>query len=407
MRRTRRLGAGLLLALAGIAGALAVGEAALRITGLGRPGLYVYDHFRGWGLRPGAREWRTREGRALVEVNRFGFRGPARALVKPAGVFRIAVLGDSFTEANQVAYDQTFTAVMERNLGACRALSGRAVEVLNFGVDSYGTAQELLTLRHQAARFSPDAVVLAVFTGNDIRNNSAVLEGDRCRPFYVFRNGALAPGGPFIESPAFRLNCRLRFESRRLAVLNVLGSIHGVIMRLKRRLKGRPASPATSRAAGRAEQPGIDLGAYRPPTSPAWQDAWKVTEGVIELADAEAERGGSRFYVVTLATPLQDDPDPASLEQFIRRFGIADPFYPDRRIKALGERAGFPVLNLAPALARYAATHHVFLHGFANTRPGIGHWNAEGHRVAGELIAGWLCGNLVGGGDPHPGNWAR
>jgi hypothetical protein len=35
----------------------------------------------------------------------------------------------------------------------------------------------------------------------------------------------------------------------------------------------------------------------------------------------------------------------------------------------------------------YADAHHAFLHGFPNTRLGTGHWNADGHQVAGELIA--------------------
>ncbi len=385
----------LVLVLLGIAGALAFAEVALRITGLGRPGLYVYDAFRGWGLRPNAREWRGREGGSFVEVNRWGFRGPDRSIIKPPGAYRIAVLGDSFTEANQVDYAQTFCAVTERELRACQALSGRDVQVLDFAVDSYGTAQELITLEHQAEPFAPDAVVLAVFTGNDIRNNSVALEGDRCRPFYVFKNGELEPGGPFIDSPSFRRGCRLRFESRRFAVLNVIGSAHGVIMRVRRWFRRGPDSLKPARVTDGAEERGLDFAVYKPPASPVWQNAWKVTDGLLELANAETRRMGSRFFVLTLATPIQDTPDPAVLERIERRLGVPDLFYPDRHIKELGERDGFPVLNLAPTLERYAQTHHVYLHGFPNTRPGIGHWNAEGHRVAGELIANWLCENLT------------
>ena len=48
-----------------------------------------------------------------------------------------------------------------------------------------------------SGRYSPDLVVLAVFSGNDLRNNSTVLESDRCRPFYVFEDGKLTLGGPF------------------------------------------------------------------------------------------------------------------------------------------------------------------------------------------------------------------
>jgi hypothetical protein len=391
MRRARRIAGALVLALAGVVSALAVGEVVLRATGLGHPGLYIYDPVRGWALKPNARQWRDAEGHALVEVNRFGFRGPDVTLAKPPGTYRIAVLGDSFTEAAQVAYDQTFSAVAERELARCPAVAGRKVQALDFGVDGYGTAQELLTLEDVAERFAPDAVVLAFFSGNDVRNNSVVLEGDKCRPFYVYRDGVLVPGGPFVDSLSFRRGCRMRFESRELAVLNVLGSIHGVIMRVRRWLRSeRPQAGRTAR-----EEPGLDVLVYKPPATPVWRDAWKVTEGLIELTHLEARRHGSRFLLVTLSTPMQDDPNPASLARFIRRIGVPDLSYPDRRLKALGERDGFPVLNLAPALGRYARAHDVFLHGFANTRMGIGHWNTEGHRLAGELIAKWLCAELA------------
>lgn len=77
---------------------------------------------------------------------------------------------------------------------------------------------------------------------------------------------------------------------------------------------------------------------------------------------------------------------------------MTDLFYPDSRIEELGRRVGFPVLNLAPAFQAYADQSHVFLHGFANTKLGINHWNEAGHRLAGELIAARLCdllGNTV------------
>ena len=68
-------------------------------------------------------------------------------------------------------------------MGAIRGSS--AIEVMNFGVDGYGTAQEFFTLLEDVWQFSPDIVVLAFFPGNDVRNNSVILKGDKCRPFFV------------------------------------------------------------------------------------------------------------------------------------------------------------------------------------------------------------------------------
>jgi hypothetical protein len=70
------------------------------------------------------------------------------------------------------------------------------------------------------------------------------------------------------------------------------------------------------------------------------------------------------------------------------------------RIKALGERDGFPVLTLAEPMLAYAEQHRVFLHGFKNTKPGEGHWNAMGHQLAGDLIAARLCQMITAGQVP-------
>jgi hypothetical protein len=84
----------------------------------------------------------------------------------------------------------------------------------------------------------------------------------------------------------------------------------------------------------------------------------------------------------------------------MRRLEISDLFYPDKRIQALGLRDGFRVLSLAAPFQRYAEERGVFLHGFANTALGKGHWNEDGHLLAGNLIAGELCARWAEHGVP-------
>lgn len=386
MSRPKRILANLGLGLFGVVLASALAEAALRVSGLAGPDLYNYDYWRGWDLRAGAAGWQRSEGDAFVSVNRYGFRGPEVTPAKPAGVYRIAVLGDSFTEAQQVNYKQSFCAVIQRRLGQCPAMNGRKVQVMDFGVDGYGTAQEYLTLKHYVWKFSPDAVVLAIFTGNDIRNNSVALEGDKCRPFYAYNSGKLTPVGPFRDSTLFRVNCMARFESRRSAVLDLVGSLHGYIMDIKRRLRRKPLLRPIVRT-----EPGLDYTIYSEPHDEVWRDAWSVTETEIEMIHRGVVKHEARFFAVTLANPVQDSPDPRMRALYMKQLDVRNLFYPDYRIKALGERDDFPVLNLAPPMQQYADRHHVFLHGFPNTKLGVGHWNADGHRVAGRLIAAWMC----------------
>jgi len=71
------------------------------------------------------------------------------------------VIGDSSAEALQVPVEERFWKITENDLQTCAASTGKKIEVINFGVSGYGTAQELITLRqyvlglrsrHRAAR---------------------------------------------------------------------------------------------------------------------------------------------------------------------------------------------------------------------------------------------------------------
>jgi hypothetical protein len=224
--------------------------------------------------------------------------------------------------------------------------------------------------------------VLAFFAGNDVRNNSVRLEGDKCRPFFVYRSGVLQLGGPFDSSRLFRLECMLRFESRHLRVIDAIGSGRSAIRdwwrhRHEKRVVGR--------------EPGVSDMVYRAPVDPVWLDAWRVTDGEVTEMYRDAARAGAGFLLVTVGTGIQDYPNPVVRRNYMRFVGVSDLFYPDRHLKALGEREGFPVLNLAPTMQAWAEAHHVYLHGFKAGREGAGHWNVTGHHLAGVLIAQRLC----------------
>lgn len=381
--------------LAGILVAFVIAELAVRVFNLAPVEFYTYDRNVGWKMKPGASGWQTHEGRALIEANSDGFRGPEYPLEKLPGTLRIAVLGDSFTEAQHVAFEDTFCAVAQRDLQAqCPlAIGGKGrpqrlfthLEVMNFGCDGYGTAQELEMLRHSVWRYSPDVVVLAFFNGNDVRNNSVVLEGDKCRPFFVHEGDRFVLGGPFEDSWWFRTHCMLRFESRHSQVLNLIGSGRSQLSHL---LRGGIATP--HRAGAKPLPHGVELGLsdliYGPPINDVWREAWRVTDDEIDLMNREVTAHGALFLVATIATGIQDDPNPKFRAKYMKLVHSNNLFYPDDHIRELGDKRGFAVLNLPKPMQEYAEAHRVYLHGFANTNLGVGHWNVEGHRVAGTLL---------------------
>lgn len=377
---------------------LLVAEAGLRIAGVSYPNFYGPDPDRGWGLRPGAHgRWR-KEGDAPVRINRDGMRDDEHPVAKPAGELRIAVLGDSCVESLQVPAEKTFWALLETELTRCPAVSegsGRRVQALDFGVSGYGTAQELLTLRHRVWKYDPDLVLLAFYSGNDVRNNWRPLELDPARPYFIPQpDGSLALDDSFRQTRGYRLRQtwagRLvysAFDHSRVLQLGkqAKSAADGWIGAWKAsRVKERPAGPEL----------GLDDAVYKPPADPAWKSAWAATEAILLSARDEAAAHRVPFAVVSLTTPMQVHPDPAVRGAFMKELGIATLSHPDERLAAFGRREGIPVLALAPALQRLAEREKVFLHGFPNTAPGEGHWNERGHAAAAAEMAGWVCGLL-------------
>lgn len=391
---------------------LMMAELVLRAVGISYPIFSQFDGDLGVSLRPQAEGWFKREGEAFVRINSIGLRDREHTMPKPDHVLRIAILGDSYAEALQVPMEDTFWAVAERELSGCSALGLREPEVMNFGVSGYGTAQELIMLRHRVWTYAPDIVLLMITPSNDIRNNSRMLEKDDRRPYFILKNGEL------VEDMSFRngIGFRLRSSSLGRAVTDVRDSLRIfqlTIEALRRIMQPNRATHKqadlvaqavgeTSRSDRQSEDPpwlqgeaGLDMETYAEPQDSVWKEAWQVTEDLIKLMHAEVERRGKGFMAITVSSGPQVGPDREARQILERRLGVSDLFYSENRVRALGKDR-FEVLALAPLFQAYAEEQRIFLHGFPSSGLGLGHWNIAGHHLAGQLIAQGLCRQLAG-----------
>jgi lysophospholipase L1-like esterase len=106
-------------------------------------------------LNPG---WRDE----TFSVNSLGMPDREITIEKPAGVFRIAFVGDSITDNFHLTpREESYVRVLERMLKQ-GTRDQDSYECLNFGVSGYGIQQLLRTAETRVRRFNPDLIVVQV-----------------------------------------------------------------------------------------------------------------------------------------------------------------------------------------------------------------------------------------------------
>jgi len=115
------------------------------------------DDLIGGDLQPGANI--VFEDKPLI-VNQWGMRDREHQLAKPAGTYRIAILGPSHVMGSGVANGETFPDFLEERLNSLNRGSNVRFEVLNFGVAGYSVVQQLAMLEDRALMFKPDAIFI-------------------------------------------------------------------------------------------------------------------------------------------------------------------------------------------------------------------------------------------------------
>jgi hypothetical protein len=390
--RVRRIGKKLLALSVGVLVSFALAECCFRVIGIGSAVFHRPDATYGMVLIPGAEGWWVAEGRSYVTINGDGFRDVGHARAKPDDTVRIAVLGDSYAEALQVPLDKNFWWLLGSQLGDCDALAGKKVEMLNFGISGFSTAQEYLLLQKRVWDFDPDIVLLAFLTGNDVADNHPAL-GAVAAPFYRFEGDELV----LDSSRAHSLGTggrMLHWMVRHSRVFQVINQ-----MRINLKVCGKLQACGGDLDMKKGEA-GLRNQIYLEPADDTWREAWRVTEELLRRMRDEVAAHGARFFVATLSNGIQVHPDPTIRDAFRDEIHATDLFYPDRRIAELGQREGIAVYTLAPEFLRYAEAEQVHLHGWKGPALGQGHWNEDGHRLAADALAPWMCKNL---GDVNAG----
>ncbi len=144
---------------------------------------YQFDPLLGWSNKPDVWGIYKRDEFAYkVSINSYGMRQKSISKIKKKGIYRIAILGDSFVWGIGVDNDHRVTESLERILPR--------TEVLNFGVSGYSPIQYLLMIDSVIA-FQPNLIIMIFCLGNDYEDNVYFERYGHYKPYAILENNEL------------------------------------------------------------------------------------------------------------------------------------------------------------------------------------------------------------------------
>ncbi len=344
-----------------------------------------YDPRLGW----------VRDPAASTRIEKRGFRTPPIDREKAPGTRRLLLLGDSFTEGRGVPWESTFAAQLGRQLNGAVDSAADPVEweVINLGMSGWGTAQELLALRHHGLELQPDGVVLQVLPYNDLCNNNlgqarTCSVQDVHRPYFVLEGEDLKPTALFPWRDRARRTSRLfgLVENRfTWEYRHVVGSNSRQLRDVVRDRRQRALAEAAARG---LEHRGtvysmVPLRAQ----PPAVVEGWRVTERLLDEIVSELEAAG--IPMIGLVVPFPREFDEEWLGRLRELEPALQPEYGTRRVEEAFRRRGIPVISVRELLSSHGlqARDHYYPVGV----PYDSHWNTLGHH----RVANWIADELA------------
>lgn len=366
--RLRRLVVNLIVLAIGVSVALLIAEVALRAL-KGRhpiatarygkiPNVTQRGTYLPWELRPGAVDRQLDpygEFDCEFRINSSGLRDDEISPVKPAGVKRILMLGDSMTVGWGVEQSECFAGRLDALLNdgsAPPGSPGTRHEVVNCGWASwYTTDGAYVFLKHRIDELDPDLVVLDFFL-----NDPAELRPSDWRPPGCDLPDTIAAsrevGG---EGGIAAVRKKIRdYLAQRSYVMNLLKRIWQ--SSIQRRRLGEDVF--TLDAARRAEYPACAVLLFAEEYPPDFEERFELTERLIVGMRDLVQSHGAELAVAIMPADFQ------IVAAKRERYGILPVIFHDqpyvegkaqRRVTALCERNGIPVFDVLPALRQECA----------------------------------------------------
>lgn len=305
------------------------------------------------------------------DISPQGLRDDEVTIPKPAGVFRVLVLGDSVAYGSSVPRGETFADRLERGLRE----RGGAVEVINAGVMGYTPYNELQYYLRDGREFGAD-VVLVAFCMNDVAN-PRLHWGDA--PGVKFPAEAI-PNQTYDREHVLPRVRQLEDEKKRPPPQAAGPPLlrHSRLYEALRKVAGRVFPRKNKNWADRGErfptyltgEDTLSIEVLLDRNTPEWLWLASTYDRLREAARAE----GAAFVVVVFPLAYQLD------EGY--------PFFPQERIAEYCREHSVPCLDLLHAFRRHAKEDIFVLD--KEGHDDIWHLTGYGHRVTAEEIQKFL-----------------
>ncbi len=323
---------------------------------------FEYDPEIGWRFHPGAHAVHSDlDFRVAYGINQAGLRDREYSVLKPANTYRILVLGDSFTEGYGVEADETFSKQLEQLLPA---KVGVSVEVINAGMRGTSTDQQLLYLTNQGMKFHPDLVLLAFVRGDENNTPIAGNMGAKryFKPFFQLQGDRLELSGVPVPPPDVSTITNDRFEpwKSKLRPLAVYRWTQAALLGSNLRARLVAWGVVKAKQVETSRETADDELAFGP-------EAWQVEEKLLSQIKSQAEEHGAHFAL----------------------FLAAGKQLYEKRLGDISRQLNIPFMDLSnqPEFAVGVANGNYRLHF-------DGHWNAQGHRAAAELLLPFVADQI-------------
>jgi hypothetical protein len=312
----------------------------------------------------------------LWRINSLGMRDREHPRRKPAGVYRILVLGDSFIQGHGVRLEDTMVTRLETRLA--RTPREQTVEVLNAGIFGYSPLLEYLYLRELIQPFDPDLVIVGFFLGNDVGEDhfyasrarfgpggESVTFSELDWPWSAIVKALYGDAAPPISAPSIGHRPTVDGLRERSALLRFVGDRLAGIW--NRRDYARRREREFALVSARRGDIRYDLGLVNYPggSRETRLGYWKLSLEYLEKMRLVCAEHGS-LMVLMVIPPIERLLGQTTLEE------------PNDVLKDFGRAHDVPVVDLLPSLQGEAPEDVYFKYDR--------HWTPRGQQVAADVL---------------------